>query len=378
MLLKVVLILFNFHLTSATDPEYHVLVLGEYANEGTVVLFNGTELYPLCYDGWDDENAAVVCRMIGYTSDGAIAVQSNATFGMTSYQYDCNGNEQLLQNCPVNVTECSMHGGVVCSKDPIPTDFFLLAMGSSIVRVDRFHEGLTVIKFDTSRYFFDIGYDFIEQEILWTDALLKQIAKCDFNGGEITIIYQSGNASAMHGIAVDSDSRLIFYTDAGYHEIGVVHADTLTRTVLINSSLDKPGKIIIDYNTRKIYWADWGENAMIERSNYDGSDREVLVSAGLINPNGLVLDGDLLYWCDADYGVIERIFRNGTGRTVIYTTGFAHCFDFVLVDDYFYCNDLNLTNIIKLAKDGSGYSAYGPPLPTRYGIVYYRKGNLTK
>ncbi|XP_033742626.1 low-density lipoprotein receptor-related protein 4-like isoform X2 [Pecten maximus] len=386
MFLMVMIVLSKLYLNSATDPEYYVIVYGPGANQGRVQLIFGTESFTLCGDGWDDANAAVVCRMLGYTS-GAVALQNVTTANaddIWSHQFDCNGSEPSLRKCPImavdNVTECATRGapGVFCSKDQVPDDFFLLSFGSSIARMDRSHESLTVIQSGGLGLVIAVDYDPIQHDILWTDIVLNQIAKCHLNGGEITIVFQAGDASVMDGFAVDSDSRLMFYTDTGYDEIGVVHMDTLTRTVLFNSSLEEPRKIIFDSNTSEIYWTDWGTNAKIERANYDGSDREVVVDSGLVWPNSLVLDGDLLYWCDGSTDVVEKIARDGTGRTVIYSTGLAHCFDFVLVDDYFYCNDWGSANIIKLGKNGSDISTYGPGLQKRYGIAHYRKGTLNK
>ena len=39
-----------------------------------------------------------------------------------------------------------------------------------------------------------------------------------------------------------------------------------------------------------MYWTDWGTNAKIEKANYDGTSRQVLVSQNLGWPNGLAID----------------------------------------------------------------------------------------
>ena len=41
---------------------------------------------------------------------------------------------------------------------------------------------------------------------------------------------------------------------------------------------------------RVIYWTAWGIQPKIEKSNYDGNNRNVIVNAGLGFPNGLALD----------------------------------------------------------------------------------------
>lgn len=46
---------------------------------------------------------------------------------------------------------------------------------------------------------------------------------------------------------------------------------------------------------RVIYWTDWGAHPKIEKSNYDGSNRQTLIDSGLKFPNGLVYDGTSKY-----------------------------------------------------------------------------------
>lgn len=50
-----------------------------------------------------------------------------------------------------------------------------------------------------------------------------------------------------------------------------------------------------------MYWTDWGENAKLERSGMDGSDRSVLINNNLGWPNGLTVDkaNSQLLWADA-------------------------------------------------------------------------------
>lgn len=52
---------------------------------------------------------------------------------------------------------------------------------------------------------------------------------------------------------------------------------------------------------RFMYWTDWGENAKLERSGMDGSERAVLISNNLGWPNGLTVDkaSSQLLWADA-------------------------------------------------------------------------------
>ena len=92
--------------------------------EGRVeVNYNG-EWGTVCDDGWDDTDAGVVCRQLGFGSSG-IAIGS-AGFGQGSGlilldKVSCNGSEPILTRCGhlgINVTRSCSHSedaGVRCS-----------------------------------------------------------------------------------------------------------------------------------------------------------------------------------------------------------------------------------------------------------------------
>ena len=113
------------------------LVGGNSYNEGRVeVNYNG-EWGTVCDDGWDDTDAGVVCRQLGFGSSGTAIGSAHFGQGSGSIWLDsvtCTGNESTLVSCGhlgVNITarNCSHSGdaGVRCSggsKDYL----YLLAM----------------------------------------------------------------------------------------------------------------------------------------------------------------------------------------------------------------------------------------------------------
>ena len=88
------------------------------------VNYNG-EWGTVCDDGWDDTDAGVVCRQLGFGSSGTAI--GSAGFGqgsgpvLLSYVL-CTGNESTLSRCGhfgINVTRpCSHaeHAGVRCNE----------------------------------------------------------------------------------------------------------------------------------------------------------------------------------------------------------------------------------------------------------------------
>ena len=66
-----------------------------------------------------------------------------------------------------------------------------------------------------------------------------------------------------------------------------------------------------------MFWTDWGVQPKIERSNLVGTDRSVLLTTGLLRPQGLTIDYDenRLYWVDDETATVEMADLDGGHRT---------------------------------------------------------------
>ena len=110
---------------------YHIgvavrLVGGSLYNEGRVeVNYNG-EWGTVCDDGWDNTDAGVVCRQLGFGSSGTAIGSASFGQGSGSIWLDsvtCTGNESMLASCGhlgVGVTRSCDHfndASVTCSRD---------------------------------------------------------------------------------------------------------------------------------------------------------------------------------------------------------------------------------------------------------------------
>ena len=100
------------------------LVGGRSYNEGRVEVYYNYRWGTVCDDGWDDTDAGVVCRQLGFGSSGTAI--GSAGFGQGSGpilldKVSCNGGELILARCGhlgINVIRSCSHAedaGVICS-----------------------------------------------------------------------------------------------------------------------------------------------------------------------------------------------------------------------------------------------------------------------
>ena len=101
------------------------LVGGSGPHEGRLEVYHRGDWGTVCDDGWDLQDAAVVCHQLGYGR--AVAAVRNAAYGGGSgpIWYDdvrCSGSEASLTQCAHNglgVHDCahSEDAGVICASE---------------------------------------------------------------------------------------------------------------------------------------------------------------------------------------------------------------------------------------------------------------------
>ncbi|KAL3837617.1 hypothetical protein ACJMK2_022963 [Sinanodonta woodiana] len=164
---------------------------------------------------------------------------------------------------------------------------------------------------------YDIDYDRTDRVIYWVNNKLNSGSIFGMN---VTSVRSLNIHTVAYGIAVDSISRLLFYTDLGNHIIAAISLEDYSQKTVISSGLVSPRAIVIDPINGTIYWVDSGSPAKIEKSNYDGTNRQEVVNTGLTSPYGLDVDinGGVMYWCDGNMFRIERANVDGSNRSLIY------------------------------------------------------------
>ena len=88
------------------------------------------------------------------------------------------------------------------------------------------------------------------------------------------------------GIAVGGG--MLYWTDRRTDKIQRAALDGSGVEDLVTAGLSNPQGIVLDADGGKLYWTDWGTNK-IQRANLDGTEVEDVVSSGLLDPWGIAL-----------------------------------------------------------------------------------------
>ena len=124
-------------------------------------------------------------------------------------------------------------------------------------------------------------------------------------------------------LALDPYGDNLYFVDSGLMTVSVAKlSDSQIRRQLISSNLVHPKSLLLDLSRGKMYFSDWAfsqrKSGKIERSNMDGTGREVVIGDELQYPNGLTMDSRQghLYWVDAYTKKLERSDLDGKNRVV--------------------------------------------------------------
>lgn len=200
-----------------------------------------------------------------------------------------------------------------------------------------------------------LDYSWRAQLLFWSDVSTDVIRVSNLNGSDIRTVVQWG-LEAPGGIAVDWVHDLVFWTDSGTRRVEVASFDGQLRSVVAASDLDKPRAVAVHPGEALVFWTDWGNGlAMqaapatpkIERAYMDGSERRVIVSAGVFWPNGLAVDypAGRLYWADAKHHVIESCAFDGRERKKVLSNGLPHPFALTIFEDLIIWTDWHTKRI---------------------------------
>lgn len=101
-------------------------------------------------------------------------------------------------------------------------------------------------------------------------------------------------------------------------KIEQANMDGSGRTTLVSSGLTWVNSLAMDYQSRLLYWCD-GYHKRIERVDLQGNNRVVILDLSLdsTHPFGLALFGDAIFWSDRNIKSIHKYNMTTSVKEVV-------------------------------------------------------------
>ena len=107
-----------------------------------------------------------------------------------------------------------------------------------------------------------------------------------------------------------------------------------------------------------MYWTNWDNSPKIEKAEMTGKKRQVIVSSGLQQPNGLTLDPDKnrLYWVDDSYHTLEylNLIQNKRVTLISSYNVLPSPYGLTLLGDDLYWTDTQERAVFRVNKETGG------------------------
>ncbi|KAJ6662541.1 hypothetical protein lerEdw1_011678 [Lerista edwardsae] len=192
------------------------------------------------------------------------------------------------------------------------------------------------------------------------------------------VVLIDSQLNSPEGLAMDWIHKNIYWTDSGNKTISVATADGSKRRTLFSTHLSEPRAIAVDPTRGFMYWSDWGDIAKIEKSGLNGVDRQVLVMDNIEWPNGITLDllNQRLYWVDSKLHLLSSVDFNGSNRKVLISSvdDLSHPFGLAVFEDRVFWTDLENEAIFSANRlNGLDISILAENLNNPHDIVVFHE-----
>ncbi|XP_078394167.1 low-density lipoprotein receptor-related protein 1-like [Cetorhinus maximus] len=130
------------------------------------------------------------------------------------------------------------------------------------------------------------------------------------------------------------------------------------ETVVTMSGEDHPRAFVLDECLNLMFWTNWNEeHPSIMRSTLIGSSVFVIIGTDIRTPNGLAIDhqAEKLYFSDATLDKIERCEYDGSSRQVILKSEPVHSFGLAVYGDYIFWTDWVRRAVLRADKYTGGH-----------------------
>ncbi|XP_073701189.1 low-density lipoprotein receptor-related protein 1B [Garra rufa] len=186
-----------------------------------------------------------------------------------------------------------------------------------------------------------------------------QMINDDWSGRQIII----ENVGSVEGLAYHRAWDTIYWTSSTTSSISRYTVDqsrqgAFTRQAVVTMSEDDhPHVLALDECQNLMFWTNWNEQRpSIMRSTLAGKNMKVIISTDVFTPNGLTIDhkAEKLYFSDGSLGKIERCEYDGSHRHVIVRSGPGTFFGLAIHGNYIFWSDWTRRAVLRTNKFTGG------------------------
>jgi len=145
---------------------------------------------------------------------------------------------------------------------------------------------------------------------------------------------------------------MMYWTDSGaIPKIEQAEMDGSARRTIVTKNLGWPNGLTIDKLTNRLFWADAILDT-IEVSDLNGRDRQlIMLSATNINPFGLAVYQDILYWTDRNTKSISS-FNLSSAKQEMIVYGLKDPMDIHVFDpSMIYSGNMVILNLLEIRRN---------------------------
>ncbi|XP_033870304.3 low-density lipoprotein receptor-related protein 1B-like isoform X1 [Acipenser ruthenus] len=186
-----------------------------------------------------------------------------------------------------------------------------------------------------------------------------QVINDDWTGRHIIV----ENVGSVEGLAYHRAWDTLYWTSSTTstitrHTIDLTRPGAFSREAVITmSEEDHPHVLALDECQNLMFWTNWNEqHPSIMRATLAGNNIQVIVSIDIVTPNGLTIDhkAEKLYFSDGSLGKIERCEYDGSHRYVIVKSGPGTFFGLAIYGDFIFWSDWVRRAILRSNKYTGG------------------------
>nr|XP_058968874.1 low-density lipoprotein receptor-related protein 6-like isoform X2 [Pocillopora verrucosa] len=240
-------------------------------------------------------------------------------------------------------------------RHPCNSPCLLISTPTRILAVDYGNQSSFAVISNLSNangYYVDVHYKL--GYLFWSDRTERKIKRSNMDGTNITVIHNDTNCV---GLAVEWNSMRLYWTENIKKTISVSDLEGNNRNIVL-STTDYPRGIAVDPQQGLMFWAAMSK---IEKSNLDGTQRDIIVSSNLSSAHSITVDRKRkrVFWVDYIKDQIESVNYSGSNRVLLSRIqGVINLFGIAFTSSFLFVGEWHGNTVFKVnASNGTVVSS---------------------